>query len=99
MLNFQGLASSLGLASAALSALEGAVVLGGISAVGAALYGSGIPKNSVIEYETDLAADNFLVMARGSEADMTRAKAILSQGKASRVDTHAHAEPKAVPAA
>ncbi len=87
------------IASAALSALEGAVVLGGISAIGAALYSSGIPKNSVIDYETALTADNFLVMARGTEADMARAKGILSEGKASRVDTHAHDAAKAVPAA
>jgi hypothetical protein len=84
------------IASAALSALEGAVVVGGISAIGAALYSTGIPKNSVIDYETALTADNFLVMARGPAADMARAKDILGQGKASRVDTHA---PEAIPAA
>ncbi len=83
-------------ASAALSALEGAVVLGGISAIGAALYSSGIRKDSVIDYETALTADNFLVMARGSEAEMARAKAILSEGKASRIDTHAPAAPEAL---
>lgn len=87
------------IASTALSALEGAVVLGGLSAIGAALYSTGIPKDSVIDYETALSADNFLVMARGTEADMTQAKGILSEDKAARVDTHAHAEPKAVPAA
>lgn len=86
------------LAAAALSALEGAVVVGGISAIGAALYGTGIPKNSVIDYETALAADSFLVMARGPEADMARAKAILGQGKATKVDTHGPAAAKAVPA-
>jgi hypothetical protein len=86
-------------ASAAVSALEGAVVLGGISAIGAALYGAGIPQNSVIDYETALTADNFLVMARGSEAEMARAKDILGQGKAARVDLHAHSAATVVPAA
>jgi hypothetical protein len=30
-----------------ISAIEGAVVLGGLSALGAALYSTGIPKDSV----------------------------------------------------
>ncbi len=85
------------LAAAALSALEGAVVFGGASAIGAALYGIGIPKDSVLDYETALAADSFLVMARGSDADMKRAKDILGQGKAMRVETHAHAPATVVP--
>ena len=42
------------LALAGVSALEGAVVVGGLSALGAALYGIGIPKDSVIQYETDM---------------------------------------------
>ncbi len=36
------------LAVAALSAAEGAVVVGGLSAIGAALTSIGIPKNSVL---------------------------------------------------
>src|SRR5271170_7640267 len=53
------------LATVVAAGLENAVVVGGLSALGAALYGLGIPKNSVIEYETDLKADGFLVMVRG----------------------------------
>ena len=34
--------------------LEGAAITGGLTALGAALYGIGIPKNSVLEYETAL---------------------------------------------
>ncbi len=85
------------LAAAALSALEGAVVFGGASAIGAALYGIGIPKDSVLAYETALAVDSFLVMARGSDADMKRAKDILGHGKAMRVETHAHAPATVAP--
>lgn len=87
------------IASAAFAALEGAVAMGGLGAIGAALYSTGIPKNSVIVYETALTADNFLVMARGPEADMARANAILSEGKASRVDTHSYAGTETVTAA
>ena len=38
------------LAAMIFGALQGAVVIGGLSAFGAALYGLGIPKNSIIEY-------------------------------------------------
>ena len=53
------------LGSIIVSAIEGAVVLGGLSALGAALYSTGIPKDSVIAYESALKSDSFLVMARG----------------------------------
>src|SRR5271157_6241872 len=39
------------LAAVAVSAIEGAIVVGGLSALGAALYSSGIPKDSVVRYE------------------------------------------------
>ncbi|MGA7325262.1 MAG: general stress protein [Rhodomicrobium sp.] len=65
------------LAGIVLSAVEGAVVVGGLSALGAALYSIGIPKNSVVDYETALKADQFLVMVHGSTEEAERAKAIL----------------------
>lgn len=80
------------LATAALSAAESAVVVGGLSALGAALYSAGIPKDSVLSYEAALAADSFLVMARGSRQEMARAKAILDVGGSSRVDLHHQAQ-------
>jgi hypothetical protein len=74
------------LAMAGVSALEGAVVVGGLSALGAALYGIGIPKDSVIQYETDMAADRFLVMAHGTDEEVQRAKKILDAVNPTRVD-------------
>lgn len=65
------------LAATAISAIEGAVVTGGLSALGAALYSIGIPKDSVLNYETAINADGFLVMAHGEPAEIERAKAIL----------------------
>src|ERR1700729_1088307 len=44
------------LAAVVVAGLENAVVVGGLSALGAALYGMGIPKDSVLQYETDLKA-------------------------------------------
>ena len=47
------------LATVAISGIENAVMVGGLSALGAALYSIGIPKDSVIQYETALKADAF----------------------------------------
>jgi hypothetical protein len=76
------------LATVLIGAIENAVVVGGLSALGAAIYGLGIPKDSVIQYETALKADSFLVMAHGSAAEMTRAKEILGTVNPSRLDVH-----------
>src|SRR5271169_771275 len=46
--------------------LEGAAVVGGLGAIGAGLYGMGIPKDSVVEYELALKSDKFLVLAHGT---------------------------------
>lgn len=60
-----------------VTTLEGAVALGGMSAVGAGLYSLGIPKNSVLDYELALRTDKFLLVAHGSTEEVTRAKDIL----------------------
>jgi uncharacterized membrane protein len=62
-----------------VGALEGAAVYGGLSALGAALYSIGIPKDSVISYETALKSDKFLVIAHGTADEVQRAKSILEQ--------------------
>ncbi|MEH6830020.1 MAG: hypothetical protein V7661_04190 [Sulfitobacter sp.] len=77
------------LATVAVSMLEGAALLGGFSALGAALYSLGIPKDSVISYETALEADNFLVMARGAEDDVARARKLLDAESPAKIDMHA----------
>ena len=79
------------LAVAALSAVEGALVVGGLSAIGAALTGIGVPRNSVLKYETAIKADGFLVMAHGTPAEMARAKAILATSNPSQLDLHGRA--------
>jgi hypothetical protein len=80
------------LAAIAVYGIENAIVVGGLSALGAALYGIGVPKDSVIQYETALKADSFLVMAHGTAEEVTRAKAILGTLKPSRLDVHAGAK-------
>ncbi len=76
------------LAAMVVSALEGAVVVGGLSALGAALYSSGIPKNSIVAYESALKADGFLVMAHGTAEEMSRARTILSAFNPASLDLH-----------
>ena len=46
--------------------LKGAVVVGGVSALGAGLVSIGIPKDSVIKYEAALKTDKFLLIVHGS---------------------------------
>ena len=77
------------LASIAVAGIENAVVVGGLSALGAALYSIGVPKDSVIQYETAVKTDRFLVMAHGPAAEVARAKTILSTANPSRLDVHA----------
>ncbi len=52
------------------------------------MYSIGIPKDSIIQYEVDLTADSFLVMAHGSAEELARAKTVLSTINPSRIDTY-----------
>jgi uncharacterized membrane protein len=71
-----------------IGALEGAVVVGGMSAVGAALYGIGIPKDSIVKYETSLKSNKFLLVAHGTGEEAEKAKKILETTNA--VETAIH---------
>ncbi len=68
--------------------LEGAVVVGGLSALGAGIYSIGIPKDSVVEYETALKSDKFLLMAHGTTDEVTRARDILQTTRPVHVALH-----------
>jgi hypothetical protein len=63
-------------------------LVGGLSALGAALYSIGVPKDSVLQYETALKTDRFLVMAHGPAAEVARAKTILGTVNPSSLDVH-----------
>jgi hypothetical protein len=76
------------LATMAIGALETAAVIGGLSALGAALYGIGVPKDSVIQYEAALKAEGFMVVAHGTAQEMARAKTILGTNNPSILDVH-----------
>ena len=76
------------LATAVASAIEGAIVVGGLSVLGAALVGMGVPKNSVLQYETALKADEFLVTAHGSSVELAGARIILAAADPSSIELH-----------
>ena len=72
-----------------VGALEGAVVVGGLSALGAGLYSIGIPKDSVVKYETALKADKFLLLAHGTADEVAKARDILQTTHPVEVALHA----------
>jgi len=71
-----------------VGALEGAVVAGGLSALGAGLYSIGIPRDSILKYEREIASDRYLLVAHGTEEEVRRAKSILDTTGAHGVETH-----------
>lgn len=77
-----------------VGALEGAVVVGGLSALGAGLYSLGIPTDSIVEYETALKSDHFLVMAYGTRQEVAEATRLLEAAGAARVAAYRAALPR-----
>ena len=71
-----------------IGALEGALVVGGMSALGAALYSIGIPKDSILKYETSLKANKFILVAHGTKDEVERAQKILETTKATESTIH-----------
>ena len=76
------------LAAMVFATVEGAVVVGGLSALGAAIFSLGVPKDSVIQYEEALKADGFLLVAHGPANEIARAKTILDTMESIRLDVH-----------
>ena len=78
-----------------VGALEGAVVVGGLSALGAGLYSIGIPKDSILQYETSLKAGSYMLIVHGTADEVVRAKTVLSDSDASETELHLADEPVA----
>ena len=76
-----------------VAALESAVMVGGLSALGAGLYSIGIPKNSIVQYETEVKSGKLLLVAHGTADEVKRARDLLNQTGAET--TTVHAEPAA----
>ena len=71
-----------------VGALEGAALVGGVSAVGAGLYSLGIPKDSVLKYDTALKANKFLLVAHGTAGEVAKAKDIIQTTNPAEVNLH-----------
>ncbi len=71
-----------------VGALEGAVVVGGLSALAAALYSIGIPQDSIMQYETAIKSNKYLVIAHGTASQAAQAKSILETAGATQTDVH-----------
>jgi hypothetical protein len=76
-----------------LGALETAVVTGGLTALGGALASIGIPKDSVVRYESALKAHKFILVVHGTAEEVEKAKDILMRNKAE--EAHVHDQPMA----
>jgi uncharacterized membrane protein len=72
-----------------VGALEGAAVVGGISALGGALASIGIPNNSVVQYETEVKNGKLLLVAHGTADEVERAKDLLDETQAESTTVHA----------
>jgi hypothetical protein len=62
-----------------VAALENAVIVGGLSVVGVALFNIGVPKDSALKYQEQVKAGKFVIVAHGTPDDAKTAHAILSQ--------------------
>jgi len=71
-----------------VGALEGAVVVGGLNAFGAGLYSLGIPKNSILQYETDISTGKFVVIIHGAAEEAKRAREIISRSSPDTLEEH-----------
>ncbi|MBF0272003.1 MAG: DUF1269 domain-containing protein [Magnetococcales bacterium] len=76
------------IAATIFGGLEGAAVVGGVSAFVSVMFSLGIPKDSVLRYETALKADKFMLVVHGGEQDIFRARELLETSGMSAFDHH-----------
>jgi len=79
------------LAATIFGGLQGAALVGGASALVGALMAIGIPRDSVLRYETALKADKFLLIVHGNAQEIQRAHELLSTSGLASFDHHATA--------
>jgi len=71
-----------------IGALEGATIVGGLSAIGAGLFSLGIPKNSVVQYELAVKTDQYLLMVNGSASEVEQARAVVARTRPVHIAVH-----------
>jgi uncharacterized membrane protein len=73
-----------------IGALESAAVMGGLSVLGAAMYSVGIPKDSVLQYESQIKNGKLLLVVHGTSQEVDRAKDLLDQTDADSATVYGH---------
>ena len=76
------------LAAAIFGGLEGAVLAGGASALVGALTAIGIPRDSVLRYETALKSNKFILIVHGDAREIKRARELLTTSNLASFDHH-----------
>ena len=78
------------LVAALVSGIEGAVVVGGLSALGAALTQYGMPAEQAIQYETALKAEKYVLIVHGTADELEKARSVLTEAPLPTplIDTH-----------
>ena len=71
-----------------VAGLEGAIEVGALGALGAALFSIGIPKDSIVKYQTALTTDQFLLIAHGTTAEVAKAKDIIASTNPANYTLH-----------
>ena len=77
------------LASAVVGAVEGTVAFGGLGALAAGLFSTGVPPESAVKYEAAIKADQFLLTSHGSPDEAQKAQEVLERTNHAGLDLHA----------
>ena len=72
-----------------VAALESAAEVGVLGALGAGLFSIGIPKDSIVKYQTALQSDQFLLIAHGTAAEVAKARDIIGTTHPAQCTIHA----------
>ena len=88
---FGPLVASGPIVSMIVGGLEGAAAVGGFSALGAGLYSMGIPKDSIVKYETAIKTDKYLLIIHGTQKEVQEAKDILDTQDSGETTLHLNA--------
>jgi hypothetical protein len=74
-----------------VAGLEGAVVVGGVSAAGAGLFSLGIPKDSILKYDVALESEAYLLLFHGADDEALQVEKLLANS--GHTSLHLHGVP------
>lgn len=82
------------LAEYVVKAVKAAVIVDGLGAIGCGLSSIGIPKNSVLKYESALKAGRFLLIAQGTRDELRQARQVIQTTTPAGIGVHVTDPPK-----